>query len=233
MQFDKSKSLLGIVVITAGIILLLDNLNIIAGINLFAYWPVLLIVWGLQSLWTGSKNPAAQGISAFVIILGFIFLANSLTWAEINVGRVFQFFFPVLIILIGGSIFLGRSFAGKANLAIMGAVERGKTSSWQLESGSYVAFLGGIDLDLRHAIIPEGETVLDLTAVMGGIDIRVPADIPVVADGFAVLGGVEFFGKGSGGIVGSTHTEQNIGEGNQVLIIQARAVMGGIDIKRV
>ena len=233
MLLDKSKSLFGIMIIAVGIILLLNNLGIIEDINLFAYWPVLLIVWGLQSLWTGSKNPAAQGISVFIIILGFIFLANNLQWTEINVGRVFDLFFPLLIIFIGASIFLGRSFTGKANWAIMGAVERGKTSSWQLESGSYAALLGGIELDLRHAVIPAGETVLDLTAFMGGIEIRVPAELPVIADGFALLGGVDFFGKGSGGIFGSTRTEQEIGAGGQVLRVQARAVMGAIELKRV
>ena len=82
--------------------------------------------------------------------------------------------------------------------------------------------------------ISEGETFLDLTAIMGGIDVRVPADLPVVADGFAILGGIELFGRGSGGIIGSVRNEQGIGENQQrVLKIQGRAIMGGIDIKRV
>ncbi|MCR3921166.1 MAG: cell wall-active antibiotics response protein, partial [Firmicutes bacterium] len=193
MQGDKSKSLFGIIVIIAGVILLLENLGYTT-VNLFDYWPLLLIVWGLQSLWTGSRNPGAQGLSVFVIVIGIILLANSLAWADINVRSIFRVFFPVLIILMGVSLMLGRSFAGKSTMAIMGGVERGKNAPWQLESGSYVAFMGGIELDLRHAIIPEGETLLDLTAVMGGVDIRVPANLPVMGDGFAVLGGVEFFG---------------------------------------
>ncbi|NLZ93076.1 MAG: cell wall-active antibiotics response protein [Firmicutes bacterium] len=237
MEFDKSKSLFGIIIICFGVILLLNNFGYLQ-LNpvelIVTYWPVLLITWGLQSLWTGSRSQSAQLVSAFTIILGVILLTNNLDWVEINVVNIFKFFFPVLIILIGISVFSGRTFVGKSTLAILGAVERGKTSSWQLETGSYVAVMGGIELDLRHAVIPEGETVLDLTAVMGGIDIRVPANLHVIADGLAVFGGIEFFGKGSGGIIGSLRNEQ-LTEENQtaVLRIQARAVMGGIDIKRI
>ncbi|MDW7652243.1 MAG: cell wall-active antibiotics response protein, partial [Bacillota bacterium] len=137
-------------------------------------------------------------------------------------------------ILIGVSLFFGPKVTGKSTLAILGGVERGKNAPWELESGSYLAFLGGIELDLRHAVIPPGETVLDLTAVLGGIDIRVPADLPASADGFAVLGGLEFFGKGSGGIIGSARNEQNLAkDSDRVLKIQARAIMGGVEIKKV
>ncbi|MBS4030718.1 MAG: hypothetical protein KGZ63_04770 [Clostridiales bacterium] len=46
--------------------------------------------------------------------------------------------------------------------------------------------------------------------------------------------GVEFFGKGSGGIFGSTRYEQALTENRgKVLRIQARALMGGVEIKRV
>lgn len=94
--------------------------------------------------------------------------------------------------------------------------------------------MGGIELDLRHAVIPDGETYLDLTAIMGGIEIRVPAGIPVVAEGFAILGVVDFFGKGSGGIFGSTRSEEADHERSpRKLVIQGRTVMGGIDVKRV
>lgn len=233
MSTDKSKPLLGLIVVLAGVILLLNNLEV-TKVNIVQFWPVLLIVWGFSALFSGSRNLGAQGISLFVVLLGVTFLANNLGWADINVGNVFRIIIPVLIILLGASLFFGRPFAGKSTLAILGGVERGKNAPWEFESGSYFAFMGGIELDLRHAVIPEGESFLDLTTFMGGIEIRVPKDLPVEADGFAVLGGVEFFGKGSGGIIGSIRNTQNITTNStRVLKIQSRAVMGGIDIKRV
>jgi hypothetical protein len=233
MTANLSKTLTGLLIVAAGTVLLLNNLKV-TDINIFLYWPLLLIVWGLGALIGGSRNPGARGMALFVTVLGIFFQAGTLGYVTLNFSMILGSIFPVLIILVGVSLFFGRPVSGKTNLAILGGVDRGKNEPWDLESGSYLAFLGGINLDLRHAVIPEGETVLDLTAVMAGIEIRVPANLPVEADGFAVLGGVEFFGKGSGGVVGSTRNVQVAeGESNRIVKIQARAIMGGIDIKRV
>ena len=50
--------------------------------------------------------------------------------------------------------------------------------------------MGGCEIDLRHASMPEGRAaVLDTFAFWGGIEIRVPEDWEVVSQGIAVLGG--------------------------------------------
>ncbi len=233
MSADRTKSLTGIVVIAAGIILLLNNLEV-TRINILQYWPVLLIAWGLNTMITGSRSFGAVTVSALVLLLGLALLGRNLDMFYFSLGTVFRFFWPLLIIVIGISIFLGQSMPGKTNWAVMGGLERGKNARWTLDSSSYIAFMGGVDLDLRQAEIPDGETVLDITAIMGGADIRVPADLPVVCDGFAILGGVEFLGRSSGGIIGSTRAEQAAGKGDGKLVkIQGRAVMGGINVKRV
>jgi len=87
-------------------------------------------------------------------------------------------------------------------------------------------------MDLTTAEIPEGETVLDLTAVMGGIDVTVPPDLAVVYEGSAVLGGVTFKDQEDGGIIASRKVEQNFAEGDKRTVrIQARAILGGVEIK--
>ena len=49
--------------------------------------------------------------------------------------------------------------------------------------------MGGCEIDLRHASMPEGRAaVLDTFAFWGGIEIRVPDDWEVVSQGSAVLG---------------------------------------------
>jgi len=115
-------------------------------------------------------------------------------------------------------------------VAFMGGIE--KKENWNVTNSSYVAFMGGIDLDLTGANIPEGETVLDLTAIMGGMDIFVPRDVNVVCKGFAVLGGHELINKSSGGIISSTKSEYVADGGSKKnLKIYTRSIMGGIDIK--
>jgi predicted membrane protein len=82
--------------------------------------------------------------------------------------------------------------------------------------------------------VAEGETILDLTAIMGGIDVKMPRDMAVIYDGSAVLGGVTFKDHEDGGIIGGRRIEANINsENKRVVRIQARAIMGGIEIKEV
>jgi len=230
---DRSRSLTGLVVIVAGIIILLNNLGF-THIRIWDYWPVILIIWGLNSAFTGSKKIIAVTISLIVVLLGITLLSGNLGLFTVNIGLFFRLFWPLLIIIIGLSVVFNKSLPGKTNWAFMGGMERGKDTEWHLTTGSYLAFMGGIDLDLRKAVIADGETVLDLTAIMGGIEIKVPADLGVTCDGFAILGGVEMLGRGSGGIIGSTRAEQQIStDDGKKVIIQARAFMGGVEIKRV
>ena len=55
------------------------------------------------------------------------------------------------------------------------------------ESGSFFAFMGGVDMDIPVADVPERVVSLDLTAVMGGIEIRVPRDFTIVSPIFHAL----------------------------------------------
>ncbi len=54
---------------------------------------------------------------------------------------------------------------------IWGGIERAVTSQ-QFRGGEATALMGGIELDLRRAQLAPGEQQLTLTAVMGGIAIR-------------------------------------------------------------
>lgn len=54
-----------------------------------------------------------------------------------------------------------------------------------------VAAMGGVELDLRQARFAPGLTEIECFAVMGGVDIIVPAGIRVEAMGMAVMGGFE------------------------------------------
>ncbi len=90
------------------------------------------------------------------------------------------------------------------------------------------------DLDLTRARLPEGETVLDLTAVMGGFDVKVPPDLPLSCEGWAVMGGVDFLGEEAGGIAATKRVaDMPDTPPSKSLRIISRAVMGGVTVKRV
>jgi hypothetical protein len=83
-----------------------------------------------------------------------------------------------------------------------------------------VATLGGIKLDMSDASFAEAETVIKALAVMGGMEITVPADAEVEIGAFGVMGGVDHGGEGPGA------------PGAPRIRVTGVAVMGGIEVKR-
>lgn len=78
----------------------------------------------------------------------------------------------------------------KTVVAVMGGASR--SGRWLAPKKlQAVAVMGGIDIDLREAILPPGITELHVTAIMGGVDIIVPPNVAVQASGVAIMGGFE------------------------------------------
>lgn len=73
--------------------------------------------------------------------------------------------------------------------AILGGYVR-RVSSQRFRGGDINAVLAGCEIDLRQASI-EGEAVLNVFALCGGITIKVPPDWSVVLQGTPILGGFE------------------------------------------
>ena len=72
--------------------------------------------------------------------------------------------------------------------AIFGGIDRRGT--WTVPRRmKIVAIMGGAHLDLRDARFPPGVVELDVTAVMGGIEIVVPPGLAVQMHGSAIMGG--------------------------------------------
>ena len=70
-----------------------------------------------------------------------------------------------------------------------GIVRRG---AWLVPTRIHaVAFMGGIELDLREATLGPGVTQIDVLAVMGGVVVTVPPNVRLECDGFAFMGGFE------------------------------------------
>lgn len=224
---------LGLLIIIVGVIILLNNFGI-AQIDIVwyisIYWPVILLLWGVN-MFRGGKNGGRLVSAGIVTALGLLLLSRNLNLIDFNISLLWKAFWPVILILLGISFVRGpKSQEGKNNWAIMGELDRTK-NTWKLESGNYLAFMGGINLDLRKAEIEEGEYFLSCTAFMGGIDITVPTNLSVTCEGTAVLGGVNFLGKDNGGIFVTVAESQGAVDAAVVIKIYGRAMMGGIDVK--
>lgn len=234
MSRSKGNWILGSFIIILGIVLLLNNVGLtdidIASL-FYTYWPIFIILFGLQFL--TNKGSTGETISGLIFIfIGALLIGKNTGLLDVNFTFIWKLFWPVIIIIIGFNLLLGHKSNGKSNYAIMGAIER-KTEPWILQNSSFVAFWGGIDLDLTLAQIPDGVTIVDLTAVMGGIELIVPEDIDIECHGTAILGGVELLHKSTGGIFASTNSSQHSQSGSSKMVkFYCRAIMGGIDIKQ-
>ncbi|MFH1176260.1 MAG: DUF5668 domain-containing protein [Acidobacteriota bacterium] len=103
-------------------------------------------------------------------------------------------------------------------VAIMGGIER-KISAQDFRGGDLTAIMGGCELDLRQASIATGPAVLDVFAMWGGIELRVPPDWTIAVRATPILGAIE----------DKTGTAPR--DGRKTLIIKGAAVMGGVEIK--
>ncbi len=249
MRFISGRLIIGLAVLIVGVILLLNNLGVGIEIEvreIIRLWPVIPLILGLNWLFLsfGSTEGSAgkkvffswgQFFTALVAIaIGVIFLGRNLGLFEVDTSLFFNLLWPAILILIGISLLRGKTHgSGKGGrFTFMGGAEVGGKEPWNLEDGSYFAFMGGIEMDLMNADVPEGETVLDLTAIMGGIEVKIPKELAVIYEGSAVLGGVTFKDQEDGGIIAGRKIEHNIDEASSRRVrIQARAIMGGIEIK--
>ena len=75
-------------------------------------------------------------------------------------------------------------------VAVMsGVVRRG---AWVVPQHiSAFAFMGGVELDLRDAVLDPGVTEIEVLAVMGGVVVTVPPNVRLESNGFAFMGGFE------------------------------------------
>jgi len=250
MRFINGRLVIGLAILFIGVILLLNNLGV--GINIevsqvLKLWPVIPLVLGVNWLFLSfhvTKQEEAnrkvffswgQFITALIAIaVGVVFLGKNLGLFTVSTALFWNIIWPVVLIIIGLNLLKGRSVeAGRAGrFVFLGGANIGGSEPWKLESGSYFAFMGGIDMDLRSAEIAEGETVLDLTAIMGGIDVKIPPNLSVIYDGSAIMGGVTFKEFEDGGIIGGRKIEQNIDDkATKVVRFQTRTIMGGVEIK--
>lgn len=220
MNTSLARILTGLGIITVGIFALLGSFNIIDFKNIAdVWWPLILIFAGLIMLINDIRNYLWALI---VMAAGGAFLIRELGYSDFN---IFQLFWPVVLILIGGSVLFNRS-ARKANtndkghddlFAFLGGVDN-KNISADYKGGKVTAVMGGVSLDLRKAKISK-EATLQVLSFWGGIEIKVPKDWIVKSSASAVLGGIE----------NSTNTEHK--KDAPTLVITGDVIMAGVEIK--
>lgn len=204
--------------IVAGILLLLDQLNIIS----FDFWAMVFLLGGLikfmQSCSTGGRFWGGllmvAGAAIEVEHLGFLRLHLDRTW-------------PVFVI-VAGLILIWRAYQSPTEsngmlaphlnvFAVLGGGEY-RIRAQDFRGGEVVAFMGGFDIDLREAEIEGSQATINVSALMGGGVLRVPETWAVSMRVAAFMGGHSLKAR----------------EGKQptkTLIVKGMAIMGGVEVR--
>jgi hypothetical protein len=218
---DKGRQRLGLVLIAIGVLLTLDHAGIVNGGGLLRWWPLFLLGVGVVKV----RQPIEQGQRSTGIAL--IFLGSILL-----VGTILSLAKGWPLILVGfGALLCWQAFEkprdeaaailGTAllnDMALMGHFKR-SISVPDFRGGSVTAVMGGVELDLRQSSITSGPAFLDVAAIWGGIELKIPPDWHVESHVVPVMGGFE----------NKTRPLAVSGTGPK-LVVRGSVVMGGVVI---
>jgi predicted membrane protein len=194
----------GIFWIIVGGLFLLGNLRILR-IAFHDFWPVVLIGFGALMLWRSAlaRRPSTEQLYTEPGPASNVTASapSSETRAESEPGSRTE----------------TSSNSILSAMAILGRVER-RNNSQDFRGGNATAVMGGCEIDLRAASITKPhEPVLEVFAMWGGIEIRVPPDWTVVSHVDPIMGGYE-------------DSTQPPKEETKRFVIRGAVVMGGIEV---
>lgn len=216
----SGQRFVGILIVIFGIGLLLQQFDLFDFTTILAnWWPIFFILVGIIQIWTNGMQAIIPALIFLIVgIMLFIHI-----WIEFN---LWQILWPFLLIMFGLSIIFSRrewkqaiDEADEIHLTTFLSGIESINGSKNLSGGSVLSVLGGIQLDLRHAQLTENGAVLNVTTILGGVELIVPEDVHVEIKGTPILGGWE----------NKTNTYGM--EKNKTLYINGVALLGGIEIK--
>ncbi|MFD6951906.1 hypothetical protein A6A08_15760 [Nocardiopsis sp. TSRI0078] len=113
----------------------------------------------------------------------------------------------------------GQSKGSENLVAVFGGCER--KGRWLVEPRTNVSVLcGGVELDLREAVLSQHEVTIQVAVILGGVDITVPHGVRVINNTSAILGGTDVH-----------KTDQVTDPNAPVVRLTGTCMLGGVDIK--
>ena len=218
----------GGLIVVIGLLLLLDNMHIVRIRDVWHYWPLILVVFGLSRIF--ECHTASSLIwGGLVAIVGALIFLDYQGILKVDFGYIW----PLILITFGLSLLwraLDRkySFAGTVSsepassmMAFFSGAKR-KITATDFKGGDVLAIFGGVDLDLRNAKIAGEQAVLDINATFGGVELRIPDTWRVVVKTVAIFGGVDDK---------TIPPKEDANAPSPQLVLTGTAVFGGVSIR--
>ncbi len=229
---NKASFLIGFIFITAGILFLLSNLNLLDPqfTDAIFTWQMLLIAIGLI-VFISSRD----FFGILLIAIGSIFLIDK--YYDFDVWQLW----PVVLVLIGFQILFNsrkgapenvngaKNYSGKnwnetsqdfiysENIFNSNNL---RVTSENFKGGKISSIFGGMNLDLTHSKLSPGSNVLDVSNVFSGLEISVPSDWKIISEATQIFGGFEDKRK----YVNASYDE------TKIMKLRGSSIFGGIKI---
>lgn len=214
----------GVVFIFVGLILGLNALDI-TDINLFfdGWWTLFIIIPCFIDLF---KDEDVTGdIIGLVIGVTLLLACNDL----IDFSIIWKLMLPFILVVIGVSFIFKDAINSKvkkemSNLnnnkdeycAVFGE-QSVNFNDEEFNGCNLTSVFGGVKCDLRDSIIKE-DSVINVTAIFGGITIYVPSNVKVKVVSIPIFGGV-------------TNKYKSDKNSEYTIYVNAICLFGGVDIK--
>jgi len=213
------KLIAGIFFTVLGVLLTLDNLDLLDADRFLPFWPVVFIAIGILKF----QDRRSRMMAILAIGIGALLIVFNNDWLQFSIFD----FWPVVLILAGLGIvahafgFRAPDISGESSGTIWAVfgVRKEAVTARNYAGGRIISFMGGCELDLTKADMEQGSAELEVLVVWGGIEIKVPEGWEVIGNTIPIMGGADIRTKAA--------------PGGRRLIVNGTAIMGGIDIKSV
>ncbi|WP_336361051.1 LiaF transmembrane domain-containing protein [Haladaptatus sp. ZSTT2] len=189
----SGQLLTGGVIIIIGLLLLIQTTGLYDTGRLWEFVPSLFVLLGVWAI-VRSRGRNLVGPVFLIVVAGTIQLLVLDVLSDAFVAQ----WWPLGIVLVGAAIILNRARRRDVpaelvdrldTIVAFGGVER-RLASKAFTGGEVMAIFGGADIDLRDATIAPPAT-LNVIAMFGAAEFRVPPEWDVRLEVLPILGGVE------------------------------------------
>jgi hypothetical protein len=224
---STQRFLPAVILIAVGAIFLLNNFHLFPARDIWEYWPVALMIAGAFKL-ADSVLPAGRALGGILLVAGGILLSSNLGLIPIDIGDLW----PLAIIALGVFMLVNRNAnpwryrsAFRSNMhqhaAVFGGGKR-KINTDDFKYAKFDAVFGGFEIDFREANIIGDSATVEINAVFGGAEVRIPTNWSAVIQAAGVFGA--FTDNSTQPNAASTPNFKR-------LYFKGAAVFGGVNIK--
>ncbi|MBX3052061.1 MAG: hypothetical protein KF753_11335 [Caldilineaceae bacterium] len=225
---SPNQLFIGGALVLGGLLLFLNNLDIIDIGGIWRWLPSVFILLGVWQLYANNF----RFFTGPVILIGGGMLFQLSALGVLGIDSVFDLW-PLVLIMIGGSILVERlglelpALPGRSRnpdivniLAIFNGAED-KIFSESFEGGELTAVFGGVEVDLRETTPAQQPITINTFALFGGVEMKIPEEWQVRRDIIGIFGGTD----------DSRKFKPENPSGVADLVVTGFALFGGVEIK--